>query len=347
MRRPLALLTAALALGAVAAAPASAATRSETTPIRGGATTLALDAAVAQALTAANISVAPIDPATASEAGIAFPITRGVLDDISGAGRLEHSGGLRIARGGASVALTDFIVTTTGRQPALTARVGNARVRIIEFDTDDVRVSPYAFGVRITGLEAELTRAAANALNDALDTRVFARGLELGMASVDARRARITVEGGDTRLAVDAGAAAALASLGVQLDLIGPAFGARDGALGFPISRGVLRGDLAGQIEHRGGIRLVAGDTELELTHFVIDTVRSVLTAEADGIRIDLLALDVSAGEISPVGLDDLRIAGVPGTLTATAAAELNAAFGVTAFTEGLRLGVATVSAVA
>jgi len=346
MRRPLALLTAALALGAVAAAPASAATTSETVPIRGGATTLSLDAAVAGVLTAADIAVSPIDPATASEAGIAFPITRGVLNDGSGAGRLEHSGGLRIAKGGASVSLTDFIVTT-GRHPALTAKVGDARVRIIDLDADQARVSPSTFGVRITGVEAELTRVAARALNEALDTRVFTRGLELGMVSVDARRARITIEGGDTRLAVDAGAGAALASLGVRLDLIGPAFGARDGSLAFPIVRGVLRADLAGQIEHSGGIRLTAGGTELELTRFVIDTVRGVLTAEADGIRIDLLALDVPAGEVSPVGMDDLRIANVPGTLTATAARELNAAFGVTAFTEGLRLGVATVRAVA
>jgi len=347
MRRPLALLTAALALGAVTAAPASAATRSENTPIRGGATTLSLDAAVAGALTAADISVAPIDPATASPAGIAFPITRGVLNDGSGAGRLEHSGGLRIAKGDASVSLTDFTVTT-GRHPGLTARVGDARVRIIDLDTDGARLSPSAFAVRIAGVEAELTRAAAQALNAALDTRVFSRGLVLGTVSVDARRARITIEGGDTRLAVDAGAGAALASLGVQVDLIGPAFGARDGSLAFPITRGVLRGgDLAGQIEHSGGIRLTAGDTELELTRFVIDTVRGVLTAEADGIRIDLLALDVPAGQVSPVGMDDLRISGVPGTLTATAAQELNAAFGVTAFAEGLRFGVATVRAVA
>ena len=346
MRRPLALLTAALALTAVTAAPASATGKGEFAPIGGGATTLSLDAAVGRALTAAGVAVGPIAPATAGEAGLAFPITRGGLNEVSGVGRLEHSGGLRIARGGASVSLSHFVVSI-GRHPVLTAKVGDDRIAILDLDLDDARVIRSTFGVRVTGVEVELRRAAANALNAALGTKVFAGGLELGEVSVDARRARIAIKGGDTRLAVDAGAAAALASLGVKLDLVGPASAAQDGSLAFPIVRGVVRSDLAGQVKHSGGIRLSAGDTEIELTRFVVDTLRGVLTAETDGIRIDLLKLDLSAAQVTPVGIDDLRIAGVSASLTATAAEALNATFGVTAFSEGLVLGAATVNAVA
>ena len=345
MRRPLALLTAALALGAVTAAPASAQFTPETTPIGGGTTTLALDAAVGRALAGADISVAPVGPAPASERGIAFPITRGVLNDGSGAGRLEHSGGLTFAKGNASVSLTDFIVTID-RHPVLTAKVGDDRIAILDLDTDAARVSNSAFGVRVSDVDVELRSAAAQALNAALGTTAFAGGLGLGEVTVEAKRSRITIEGGDTRLAVDAGAGAALASLGVELDLVGPA-AVRDGALAFPIVRGVLRDDLAGQIAHRGGIRLSAGGREIVLRRFVVDTVRGVLTARTGGIRIDLLKLDLSAPQVTPVGMDDLRIANVPGRLTKTAADALNATFGVTAFSEDLVLGVATINAVA
>jgi hypothetical protein len=346
MRRPLALLTAALALGAVTAAPASATFKPENTPIGGGATTLALDAAVGRALAGAGISVAPVGPATASGAGIAFPITRGVLNDGSGAGRVEHSGGLTFAKGGASVSLTDFIVTID-RHPVLTAKVGDDRIAILDLDTDAARVSNSAFGLRVSNVDVALRGAAARALNAALGTTAFAGGLGLGEVTVDAKRSSITIEGGDTRLAVDAGAGAALASLGVRLDLVGPAFAAQDGRLAFPITRGVLGSDLAGQIAHRGGIRLSAGGRQIVLREFVVDTVRGVLTARTGGTRIDLLKLDLSAPQVTPVGMDDLQVANVPGRLTRTAADALNATFGVTAFSEDLLLGVATIKAVA
>ena len=94
---------------------------------------------------------------------------------------------------------------------------------------------------------------------------------------------------------------------------------------------------------HNGGIRLSAGGTELRLTRFVIDTFRGVLTAKpGTGKRIDLLKLDLSAPAVAVDG-DRVTVGNVPASLTRTAAAALNATFGVTAFTEGLRLGVATV----
>jgi hypothetical protein len=344
MRRPLALLTAALAIGAVTAAPASATNGSTSrSAIDGGATTLALDAAVGQALASSNISVAPIGPATAGPAGIAFPITDGELDPASGAGRLEHSGGLRISRHGKSVSLTDFGVRID-RYPTLTAKVGGTRIPIIELDVSAAQVTSSAVGIRITNVQPRLKRAAAIALNQALGTRQFFYGLDLGTVSVDARRARIVFEGGETRLALDPAAGAALTSLGVKVDLVGSASAAPDGALAFPIVGGELRTrDLAGWIEHDGGIRLSAGGTELRLTRFVIDTSRGVLTAKpGTGKRIDLLALDLSGAQVTVAG-DDVTVGNVPASLTATAASALNATFGVSAFTEGLRLGVATV----
>jgi hypothetical protein len=344
MRRPLALLTAALAIGAVTAAPASATNGSQSgSEIDGGATTLTLDAAVGKALASSNISVAPIEPATAGEAGISFPITDGRLDPATGAGRLEHSGGLKISRHGRSVSLTDFGVRID-RYPTLTAKVGGTRIPIIELDVSGAQVTSSAVGVQVTGVKAKLKRAAAIALNQALGTRQFYYGLVLGDVSIDARRETVFLTGGETRLALDAAAGAALASLGVNLGVVGPAAPAADGSIAFPIAYGDLRTrDLVGFVVHDGGISLSAGATRLELTRFVIDTRRGILTAKpGKGKRIDLLKLDLSNAQVSVDG-DRITVGNVPASLTATAASALNATFGVSAFAEDLLLGVATV----
>jgi hypothetical protein len=344
MRRPLALLTAALAIGAVTAAPASAKNGSpSSTAIDGGATTLALSEIAGKSLSDWNVSVEPIAPATASAAGIAFPITGGALDPATGAGRLDHSGGLKLSRNGRTVTLTDFGVAID-RYPTLTAKVNGTRLPIIQLEASGAAVTSSAVGVQVTGVRALLKRAAANALNQALGVRAFWYGLELGTVSVDARRAQIVFEGGETRLALDPAAGAALASLGVDVGPIAPASAGADGSLAFPIDSGSVRTrDLAGFVVHDGGIRLSAGGTELRLTRFVIDTFRGVLTAKpGTGKRIDLLRLDLSAPQVAVDG-DRVTVGNVPASLTRTAAAALNATFGVTAFTEGLRLGVATV----
>ena len=80
MTRSLGVLTAALFL--VVAAPAQAAK----VDLAGGKTTLKLDRGTAAALTAAGVSV--------SGSGV-FPITGGRIDPATGAGRIDHRGGLR------------------------------------------------------------------------------------------------------------------------------------------------------------------------------------------------------------------------------------------------------------
>ena len=64
-----------------------------------GATTLALDSGAAAALQSLGIAVAPLKPARAGDAGIAFPITAGKLDAKTYAGKIKHSGGLALRLG--------------------------------------------------------------------------------------------------------------------------------------------------------------------------------------------------------------------------------------------------------
>ena len=80
----------------------------------------------------------------------------------------------------------------------------------------------------------------------------------------------------------------------------------------------------------------------MELTDFDIDVAGAVLTAQAGDARTPILDLDYSTARIS-WSRGGLSVGPVGATLTGVAAGALNDAFGVTAFTEGLKLGDATV----
>jgi hypothetical protein len=148
---------------------------------------------------------------------------------------------------------------------------------------------------------------------------------------------------GATTLKLDAGAVAALTSLGVAAAPIEPAKALAADELAFPITNSFKRALRSGVIEHSGGISLTAGDTVVELTDFEIDVAEEVLTAQVGDARVPILDLDFSTARIS-WSRGGLSVGPVGATLTGVAAGALNAAFGVTAFTEGLKLGDATVN---
>lgn len=155
---------------------------------------------------------------------------------------------------------------------------------------------------------------------------------------------------GATTVALDPGAAGALASLGVTVAPTKPAFAGKSG-ISFPITLGVVDSTtLAGQIRHAGGLVFTKGETKVYLTRYFIDIddtpslsglvgVGKVGTARADLFSLDLTKLQVDASK------HHITLSGVTLKLTAGAAGALNKAFGTEAFTEGLVIGSATVRA--
>jgi hypothetical protein len=151
-----------------------------------GATTLVVDPGAAQALQSQGISAAPIDPATAGQSGLAFPITGGKADAGSFAGRIRHSGGIRLSKGSTVVELTSFAINVDSA-PDLTALVGGERVSILSLDLSQLDTQVKGRRINLSGIRATLTAAAAQALNQAFATDAFEEGLVLGTASVSAR----------------------------------------------------------------------------------------------------------------------------------------------------------------
>jgi hypothetical protein len=156
--------------------------------------------------------------------------------------------------------------------------------------------------------------------------------------------------GGSTTVALDPGAAAALESLGVKVSPVRPA-SARKSGISFPITLGLVSSDtLAGQIRHAGGLKLSAGKTSVYLTRYFIDIDDTPSLSGLVGVgergtdRAELFTLDLTNLKVEP-GDNSIKLSGVTLKLTAGAAEALNGAFGVTAFTEGLVIGTATVHA--
>ena len=159
---------------------------------------------------------------------------------------------------------------------------------------------------------------------------------------VGAAQAR-TVTYGATTLTLDPGAAAALTSLGVTPGVVAPATAGADG-LRFPITNSVFSALVGRQIRHSGGLSLTAGSTTVTLTDFIIILDRRPdLTARINGgDRASILDLSLAGASLRLHA--GVTLGPVTAKLTAGAAAALNQAFGVTAFTEGLTLGRATVA---
>jgi hypothetical protein len=339
------ILPGAAALIAVLAvtAPAQAAT----VKLAGGSTTLKLDRGTAEALAALGVSVAPLRPARASGGGVRFPVSGGAIDPATGAGTIDHRGGLRLTAGDVRLRLLEPRISA-GRVNRLSVRVGGRRIHAFSLSLRTADVTRRGLATRISGVRVLLSAKGAAALNRAFGVDAFRKGLRIGTATVDAQPAEIAFAGGSTSLALDPGTAAALASLGISVAPAAPALVNSDGSLGFPITGGkVAAKTLAGAITHSGGITLTKGATSVTAADFTIETAPAPkLTAAVGSARLDLADLDLSAAKVEIAGRK-VSVTGVTARLTQAAADALNQAFGTSAFRGGLTIGTAAVAGTA
>jgi hypothetical protein len=186
MTRPLRAAVLALCALLLAAAPAAANQKhGKSLKLSRGATTLTLDQGAVDALTALGIAAAPLAPATADGADLAFPITTGRVKAKTLAGTIRHSGGLALSRDATRVELRNFVIDT--KQAVLTARAGDARLAILDLDLSKVKVVKKGKRLTVSGVTATLTKGAADALNGAFATDAFQEGLVIGTAVVRTR----------------------------------------------------------------------------------------------------------------------------------------------------------------
>ena len=342
--------------------------------LSGVGTSVALDAGTAGALKSLGVSVAPAGSATfdAGTSTITFPITSGYAEihsDLSHKpgyilGSIEHAGsGFTLSAGPTKVTLTDFIVDPGNS--ILYGTVGNmVKVPLLSLDGNAVKVSMEGGNVVLQGTVAKLTDTAAGALNTAFKTNAIKAGTPLGVVRLvakgtpntyDMAKDKVTaisrLDGKSTEVKLDASTATALQQLGVAVAPVGSAtFNAQTSTVGFPITGGFAAihsdrsykpGYIAGTVIHQGsGLKFSKGTKSLEVTDFVVDPGGSTLTATAGGKSgIPLLSLDGTNVKVDAEG-SDVVLDGTVAKLSGPGATALNSTFGVTAFTEGMPLGV-------
>jgi hypothetical protein len=166
--------------------------------------------------------------------------------------------------------------------------------------------------------------------------------------------------GEKTEVVVDPGFLAGLTSLKLTPGVVGTAT-LTNGTLAFPITGGNATYYKPGSrtpyvesgIKHDGsGISLTDGKTKVELTNFVVDAGKSILTGDvaANGASVvkgaPLMFLD--GRTLEPLKVDDATKTGVLyGTtvsLTKEAADLLNKTYGTTALTEFFKVGIARIT---
>ena len=256
---------------------------------------------------------------------------------------MRHGGGLKLSNGKRSVTLSSLRVVLEDH-PFVQARVGDAKLKAFTLDVDDAEVVDDVTGTIITGVEIDLSKQGAKALNAVLETTAFETGTKIGDVLLTASARAVRFTGGQTDLALSEGAKDALTSLGIAAAPAEGTVANADGSLGFPISGGVLAGK-GGSINHTGGIVLSKGETTVALTDFVIRIGKTdQLFARVNGSakRVAIINLDDNDADSSATD-DTLTIEDVTARLTKTAADALNQAFGTSAFQAGLTLGMTTV----
>jgi hypothetical protein len=158
----------------------------QTLSLNGEQTVLTLDPGTAKVLDENKVEVAPVDPASAGDEGIAFPITGGEVDSETLAGTIDHSGGLEFSAGKTDVALTDFVVDTTAGTLTATTPDGGKLVTLDLDLTGLDRAEEEDGTIVASGIVATLSKDAAAALNEAFGVELFKGGLTIGDVTITA-----------------------------------------------------------------------------------------------------------------------------------------------------------------
>ncbi len=263
-------------------------------PVIGGATSVTLTSAAT--LDSLGVSVSPLGSATVSTTDAdpvaSFTITGGTLDNAAGGAVILHQGsGLELSDAAGVVDIADLRVDTVNG-------VINANVSANGISAGNLAVFSLGADAAIT-----LTAAAADVVDQILDTTAITPAVQVGFASVAPIPFLSGTTGGlamdghapsagsseflpivDGQTTIDLSSAATLASLGVAVSPLGSATIDLNGdqAVGsFGITGGTLNaGGGTAVILHQGsGLMLSDSGGSLALTNFLVDTQNDLVDA--------------------------------------------------------------------
>ncbi len=249
----------------------------------GSKTTITLNSGLFNKLKKAKVKVSGVSPATVSGKTITLPIEAGSLE-VSGAGELEHEGGIKFKAGKKSVKVTKLVLATSSG--SLNAKVGSKSMKFAS--VSGTSATRNGFGTNVTVGSLKLTGKAATELNKKLGLTggksnkkkknnkrasaskkkskkkapapPFKGNQVFGSALAETQPKTIGVmSSGNATLNIDLGSAMKLASVNVTDTPIAPAMGVSEipPIVNFPLSGGTISPDgKAGSVHTSGGLLL-------------------------------------------------------------------------------------------
>jgi hypothetical protein len=304
---PVAVLTVAL-IAMLAIAPLASAASD---PVKSGTTTLTINSGLSKQAKKAGIKITAVKPAKLKGAKATFAITGGQIDPATGAGTINHSGGLKIKWGKKSVTLKSFTVDTTKK--SLSAKVGGKTVKVASLA--GTSVARLGFGATVSAKKVKLTKAGANALNKALTpaptkTKVkkngktivktvkvkppFKANMVLGSSGSEVEPETVGVA--PTGTMTFAGAPTLLGKLAkadVKLEVIAPTTQAAATTFLSPISGGTISPlGTSGQVNSAGGLKLTQTESLPAIgqpnatTSITLGSIGVDLSAKTGGVEV-------------------------------------------------------------
>ena len=357
-----------------------------------GQTSVALSTELVNALSSLNVHASGFGNTQIKDGVANFAITGGAADLDSTRVEVSHSGGLSFNAGSTEVNLTDFVITNLDDRAVLTGLVtvnGDVVTRAPLFNLEIGSVGTSENKGRnnldIDDVNVTLTDVAADTLNQAFGVNAFVADFNIGTAEVDAlfdptngnisdcrlpiidfidhsllfpqtnqpESAQDVLPAGRTSVELSDSLVNGLETLDVEATGFGGTH-ISNGVADFLITGGATElNSTEVELFHKGGLTFSAGDTEVNLTDFVISNVDSdpVLTGTVianDSLvgRIPLFDLEIGEVDTKTRGIfTNLDVTDVNVNLSEQAATALNGAFDVNAFSAGLNIGTAQVDA--
>jgi hypothetical protein len=275
-------------------------------PLASGTTRITLNKGLFKKLKKSGVKVQKINPATVKKRKVTLPVSGGSLDPLTGAGSIEHNGGIKFKRGKKTAKVTVLVLETSTN--SLKAKVAGKKMKLAS--VKGVTVTRNGFGANVSVSSLKLTGKAAKQLNKKLGftgkakkKAPFKGGKSLGASASETQPKTVAVlAGGNTNLTLSPAALQKLARVGpppgetegpfaVKLSIVPPATLVSAGpppTLGFPISGGTIAPDAtSGIVQHTGGIQLKQnleavgkGETTLTMSNIWIDLGAKTATVE-------------------------------------------------------------------
>lgn len=267
-------------------------------PLAGGTTTITLNKGFFKRLKKAGVKVQKVSPATVKKRKATLPVSGGSLDPITGAGTVEHNGGIKFKRGKKTAKVNFLVLASTS---SLKAKVAGKNMKLASVKGATVARNGFGANVNISSLK--LTGKAAKKLNKKLGftgkqkkRAPFKGGKSLGSSASETQPKTVTVTGGNASLLTDETTVKKFVLAPpnghlVKIEPISPTEAETVAnpftpVLKFPIGGGSIAPDASsGIVQTVGGVRLVqdlgpSGKTTMTLANIWVDLGAKTATVE-------------------------------------------------------------------